>query len=91
MLCRYIAISPIANATRKTQLAKKPAATEANTVEATISPNVVPIAVGKPTARRSSVFAGGTEACVAIIAPSSAPSLRCTDQPGANRLRITAA
>ncbi len=47
---RNMATSATARASRKTQLAKKPETTVARTVDATISPKVVPIAVGSPTA-----------------------------------------
>src|SRR3954469_1994379 len=52
--CMYIASRPIANATRKIQLAAIPCPTETRTVVATMRPNTVLIAVGSPTARRSS-------------------------------------
>src|SRR5215207_604214 len=52
--CMYIATMAIARATRKIQLAANPWPTDTSTVVATMSPNTVLIAVGRPTARRSS-------------------------------------
>src|ERR671921_123651 len=52
--CVYIATMAIASATRKIQLAANPWPTDTSTVVATMSPNTVLIAVGRPTARRSS-------------------------------------
>src|SRR5215212_2021221 len=52
--CMYMATMAIARATRKIQLAANPWPTDTSTVVATTSPNTVLIAVGRPTARRSS-------------------------------------
>ena len=50
VLCMYIVTRPIPSAARKTQLAAKPWPTEMRTPPATMRLNVVPIAVGSPTA-----------------------------------------
>ena len=72
MLWKYIVMRPIPSAARKTQLAAKPCPTEISTPPATIRLNVVPIAVGSPTARRSSPT---PDACDAISAcPASLAS-----------------
>src|SRR5215207_8517636 len=65
--CMYIATMAIARATRKIQLAANPWPTDTSTVVATTSPKTVLIAVGSPTARRSS--------CGAVIDPSIVPLL----------------
>jgi hypothetical protein len=52
--CMYIVSRPIASASRKIQLALKPWPTLTSTVVATIRPKTVLMAVGRPTARRSS-------------------------------------
>src|ERR671933_1560949 len=57
--CMYIVSRPIASASRKIQLALKPWPTLTRTVVATISPKTVLMAVGRPTARRSSCGACG--------------------------------
>ena len=54
MAAKIIVTNPIASAISHTQLAKNPPATVARTLDATIRLNVVPIAVGSPTTRRSS-------------------------------------
>jgi hypothetical protein len=68
MLAKIIVMNPIASAISQTQLAKKPPATVASTLDATIRLNVVPIAVGRPTTRRSRVTSG---ACAAMSPPVS--------------------
>src|SRR5512132_3713380 len=72
MLAKIIVMKPIARAISQTQLAKKPPATVASTLEATMRLNVVPIAVGRPTTRLSRLRSAGRapDASTAMCVPS---------------------